>query len=82
MTFRRGGRTAEKDSIFYGHEELIRTKSFKYLGIIFQTTGTSFGLHIKDRAVAAILAMHINNNMLSMGTTMAFFKMKIRPTMT
>jgi hypothetical protein len=84
MTFRRGGRTARKDSIFYGNEELIRTKSFKYLGITFQTTATSFVQSIKDRAIAAILAIHVTNNihLLSMETAMALFKMKIRPIMT
>jgi hypothetical protein len=83
MTLTPGGRSAGKGSVFCGGEELIRTKSFKCLGITLQTMGKSFRLHIKNGARAASVTMHNINSilLLSMQTASTLFRGKMRPIM-
>ena len=56
MTFRKGGRLKEEDTIFLQKKPLQITKTFKYLGVMLQTTTRSFMIHTKERAPAAIIA--------------------------
>lgn len=84
MTFRKGGRPAALDRILYGEEPLERVSKFKYLGITLQMTGDNFTSHIKERAMAAIAAIHSIRNLrqLSMSTAMKLFDLKILPIVT
>lgn len=54
MVFRRGGEIAMNDNLYYGAEILTTANYFKYLGVTLQPTGRSFGIHVKDKAIAAI----------------------------
>jgi hypothetical protein len=58
MTFRKGGRRANTDRIFYGKEPLELVTEVKYLGIVFQMNGRNFTNHVREGAAAAIAASH------------------------
>lgn len=58
--------------------------SFKYLGVTLQTTGTTFSLHIKERATATTKATYAIQKLqnLSLPTAMKLFKLKVMPAAT
>jgi hypothetical protein len=55
-----------------------------YLGVTLQTSGKSFKQHVKERASAALRAMHDIENLrlLSLDTAMKLFSVKITPILT
>ena len=84
MKFRRGGRLAKKDHFTCGQQPLEFVTHFKYLGVTFQTTGTTFTRHIEERAAAATKAVYDipKLKLLSLPTAMALFKLKVMPAAT
>jgi hypothetical protein len=84
MTFRKGGRLANTDRIFYGKEPLELVAEGKYLGIVFQMNGRNFTNHVRERAAAVIAASHGIKNLsqLPMMTAMKLFDLKILPILT
>jgi hypothetical protein len=58
MTFKKGGRRANTDRIFYGKEPLELVTEVKHFGIIFQMNGRNFTNHVRERAAAVIAALH------------------------
>lgn len=58
MVFRKGGRVATHELVYYGQEPLKQSSHYKYLGVKFQTTGTCFSKHIAEKSVAAIRAIN------------------------
>lgn len=84
MTFRNGGRTAKKDVITNENGKLEIVNDFKYLGIHLQSTRTSFRIHIKDRAIAAIKAFQdiSRPDLLDIKTALILFDAKITPILT
>ena len=84
VVFRKGGRLTDAENVKCNGQLLKRKSNFKYLGITIQTTGKSFRLHIRSRAVAATRAMNEIRNItqLSMSTAMDLFRLKILPVLT
>lgn len=84
LIFRKGGRTAADDTLKMDGIQLQKVNKFKYLGITFQTQGTVFNTHIRDRVTHATRAMQdIHNiNKLSLNTAIKLFKTKINPIIT
>lgn len=84
MTFRKGGKNALKDQLLLGENKLTIVNQFKYLGICLQTTRTTFSIHIKEKATAAIRAMKDipKPEKLSLTTAMKLFRAKIIPVLT
>jgi hypothetical protein len=78
MLFRKGGRTAVEDYREYEGDKLEMVRSFKYLGIMIQTTGFTYRQHIKDRAISAIRTMQDikNLNLLSLNKAIKLFNAK------
>ncbi|PSN45977.1 hypothetical protein C0J52_09778 [Blattella germanica] len=58
MVFRRGGRMTTEDRIKLEAENLQRINFFQYLGIMLQTIGLSFKIHVQERCAAAIRAIY------------------------
>jgi hypothetical protein len=81
MKFRRGGRLCTSDIIQVNGNPLEFVSSFKYLGVVFTTTGKNFGPHISDRIQKAIIAAHAVRNLraLSITTAVRLFDLKISP---
>jgi hypothetical protein len=81
MKFRKGGRLCKSDTVTCNGENLDFVSSFKYLGVIFQQSGKTFSLHIKDRAKSAIAAIYTISglNLLSLETIIKLFHIKISP---
>jgi hypothetical protein len=52
IVFRKGGKVKLGDRNNYGHERLRVVK-----GISFQTSGTNFNMHIKEKAASAVRAV-------------------------
>ena len=78
MTFRRGG----KHTIFYHRENPIDVVTHvKYLGIILQTSGDKFAMHVKDRVSAANRSMNSIKLLrkLSLKTAVKLFNVKVPP---
>ena len=78
MSFRRGG----KQALFYHKSRPLTTVThFKYLGVVFQTPGNVFTLHVKERAVAAVKAMNDIKKLskLSFSTAIKLFHAMISP---
>lgn len=84
MTFRKGGRPAADDILYLEGEPLTRVNHFKYLGITFQTTGTTYTLHVKDKTIAAIRATNDISHLgqLSVESALKLFHAKISPIVT
>lgn len=84
MVFRKGGRLTEGDHIQLQNKSLQITNAFKYLGVTLQTTARSFRIHTKERAAAAIIAIHDIQNIsqLSLETAMKLFEAKVLPILT
>jgi hypothetical protein len=81
MLFRKGGWTAVKDYIECEGNKLEIVSSFKYLGLMVQTTGYVYTQDTKDRVIAAITSMqNIRNlSLLSSNTTVKILNTKITP---
>jgi hypothetical protein len=79
MVFRKEGKLVETDFTCCNDERLTNVNSFRYLDVILQTTGKSFKQHVKERASAALRAMHDTENLrlLSLETAMKLFSAKI-----
>ena len=58
MTFRKGGRIAENEHIKLRGKNLEIVQTFKYLGIMLQTSGSSYRIHVREKASAAIRATY------------------------
>lgn len=84
MVFRNGGRIKTTDFITYGERTLTTVKSFKYLGLTLQTTGRTYTLHVKDRAIAASRAINDVKypQAISLETAMRLFNAKVLPVIT
>ena len=84
MTFRKGGRRKTTETITLKGEDLTVTNAFKYLGVTIQTTGNTFGIHVKEKAITAIRAIndigHIQQ--ISLEVAMKLFRAKIVPILT
>ena len=81
MAFKKGGRRTSTDTITCEGVALTAVNRFKYLGITFQPTGTTFTLHVKERLAAAALAINDIQHLskLSLRTAMALFRVKVQP---
>ncbi|KAJ4432881.1 hypothetical protein ANN_21520 [Periplaneta americana] len=84
MTFRRGGRKTDNDTLYYKNEPLKVTNAFKYLRITLQTTTKSFRINVKERPTSAIKAIFDIKNIrqLNLDTATRLFEAKIVPTLT
>lgn len=84
MVFRKGGRIKTGDCIRTEQGELEKVGHFKYLGITLQTTGTTFKIHVKERAAAALRAVNEIKSLtlLSVDTAVQLFNAKIVPIIT
>ncbi|KAJ4449341.1 hypothetical protein ANN_00739 [Periplaneta americana] len=71
MTLRKGGKSTLKHNITLHRKPLQKVGNYKYLGITLQTTAASFGLHIQERAAAAIRAAYNIPNLANLSTCMA-----------
>jgi hypothetical protein len=83
MVFWIGGKLAETDFICCNGERL-KNVNFRSLGVTLQTSGKSFKQHVKERALAALRAMHDIENLRlhSLKTAMKLFSAKITPILT
>ena len=84
MVFRKGGRITAQDKITYAGQTLTTVGSFRYLGITLQSAGTSYRIHIRERAASAIKGIYDiqNPTRISIETAMLLFHAKITPTLT
>lgn len=84
MKFRRGGRVARDDTLFFAGMPLEYVNRFTYLGLSIPFNGTSFSHHVKDRCRKAVLAGTTIDKpqRLSLRTALALFKMKVAPVAT
>ena len=84
MTFRKGGKPANSDAICYGNKALANVSHFKYLGITLQASGKVYTKHIKDRLVAAMIAINCIKNLhrISLNTATTLFQLKVTPIIT
>lgn len=83
MKFRNRGRLKKDDSFNYKTEEIEITNEFNYLGVTFQTTGTTFTTHIERRVNKIVNEMHLLTDLklLSLNTALQIFYMKLAPIM-
>jgi hypothetical protein len=58
MVFGKVGKLADPDFICCTDERLKNVNSSRYIGVTLQTTGKTFKQHMKERASAALRAMH------------------------
>ena len=81
MTFRKGGRTSEKDKLTLLGKPLEVVPQFTYLGITLQTTLRSFRIHVQQKVTAAIKAIYSMRylHQLAMKTAITLFKAVITP---
>jgi hypothetical protein len=81
MKFRKGGNLCKSDIINCNNKQLEFVSSFKYLGITFQQSGTTFTMHIKEKYKSAIAASYTIGglNLLSIDTAIKLFYIKIAP---
>ena len=81
MIFRKGGRVAKTDHILYGNEKLNIVNHFNYLGVRLQSTRSSFRIHIKEKAIAAIRGLQdiSRPERLDLKTALSLFAAKIVP---
>jgi hypothetical protein len=63
MVFGKGGKLAWTNFICCNGGRLKNVNSFRYLGVTLQTRGKSFKQHVKERASAALRAMHNIENL-------------------
>ena len=84
VTFRKGGKPANSDTIRYGNKTSANVSHFKYLGIPLQASGKVYTKHIKDRLAAAMITINCIKNLhrISLNKAMALFKLKVMPIMT
>jgi hypothetical protein len=84
VVFRKGGKVTESERIKCNGKPLQRVNHFKYLGLMIQTTGKSFRIHLRSRMVAAVRAMNDIKDikLISLGTAMQLFRLKVVPTLT
>jgi hypothetical protein len=84
MVFRKGGKLTETNFICCNGERLKNVNSFRYLGVTLHTTGKTFKQYVKERASAALRAMHDNENLrlLSLETAMKLSAAEITPILT
>jgi hypothetical protein len=84
VIFRKGGRNSMQDKVYLGNYPLQISNQYKYLGITFQTTGTCFSIHVKEKAVNAIKAINEIKYLrrLSLKTGNKLFMAKIVPILT
>jgi hypothetical protein len=84
VIFRKGGRISTQDKVYLGNYPLQISIQYKYLGITFQTTGTCFSIHVKEKVVNAIKAINEINYLhrLSLKTAKKLFMAKIIPILT
>ena len=80
MAFKKGGRRTATETITCEGVALTAVNRFKYLGITFQPTGTTFTLHVKERMAAAALAINDFQHLskLSLQTAMTLFRVKVK----
>lgn len=84
MTFKKGGKRATNDIIFYRNKPLKHAPYFKYLGITLQPRGNVFTLHVKERMANALAAMSTIRNIhrMSLISAMKLFNIKVLPVIT
>jgi hypothetical protein len=84
VIFRKGGRISTQDKVYLGNYPLQISNQYKYFGITFQTTGTCFSIHVKEKAVNAIKTINEINYLcrLSLKTAKKLFMAKIIPILT
>jgi hypothetical protein len=54
MIYRKGGKLAARDKVFYKWEMIKSANSYKYLGITLLTRRKIFTVHIREKALWAI----------------------------
>ena len=76
MTFNKGGKQAQGDTLYISGNKLKVVNKFRYLGVTLQQTMNSFPYHIEEKSKAAIKAVYGMKNLrqLSNTTAMALFK--------
>ena len=83
MKFRRGGPLKTTDIFKYNTQTLEVVNKFTYLGITFQSSGTTFTQHIEKRLSQLFLEMYRLKDIhtLSIHTALQLFFMKLSPIM-
>jgi hypothetical protein len=82
MRFRNRGPLKTTDIFKYNANNIEITNTFTYLGLTFQTTGTTFTVHIEKRLSQIFIEMHkIKDIQLSIHTALQLFPMKLSPIM-
>jgi Reverse transcriptase (RNA-dependent DNA polymerase) len=81
MKFRKAGNLCKADIILCNNVPLEFVSNFKYLGVVFQQSGTTFTLHVNERHKAAIAASFTISklNLISLPTVIKLFNIKIAP---
>jgi hypothetical protein len=76
------GRYSKNDKLALDGVKVEFVSEFCYLGVVFQASGISFGRHIEKRSRAALMATYgiKELNLLSIGTAIKLFNLKISPT--
>ena len=84
VVFKKGGRPARDDDIYCKGTPLKKARTYRYLGITIQSTGTSYQKHVQEKTVAAIRARNDIKNLrlLSLETAIRLFNAKIEPMIT
>ena len=84
MVFRKGGKVPKNDTIKHKTANLRIVNEFKYLGITFQTRGTCFSIHAREKAAAATRAIRDIKHLhaLSLETALKLFFAKVLPIIT
>ncbi|PSN47588.1 hypothetical protein C0J52_04568 [Blattella germanica] len=84
MVFRKGGKVPKNDTITHKTANLRIVNEFKYLGITFQTRGTCFSIHAREKAAAATRAIRDIKHLqaLSLETALKLFLAKVLPIIT
>jgi len=83
MKFRGGGRLKKTDGFEYDGQKISIVNTFTYLGVTFQSSGTTFTKHIESRLAQIASTQHVFNDLhlLSITNALNLFYMKLAPIM-
>ena len=71
MTFKKGGKLAQGDTLYISGNKFKVLNKFRYLGVTLQQTMNLFAYHIQERSTAAIKTIYGMKNLRQLSTTTA-----------